>query len=491
VTPAARGAGPWYVAPGGDDANTCQNPVAPCASIDGAIAKPSFAAGDTIWIATGTYSSSQLFVVDITKNVIVSGGWDAATFTRQSGRATIEGDEAGFGGVVVRNGVHATLDHIEVRAAPHDGITVEALGSLEVVSSEIVENGGSGLSAFGAVSVRMVDAEVRANGASGVFMDHYYSEPGGSLVVDRCTVSDNMQGGIANTGTTTITHALITRNVKSFGGGGGILAGGGNISITDSQIIGNTNSGDNGGGIYIGSGLKPGTTVYVARNQIRGNESRDGGGLYLMLDSGPAPSTPVEYNLISGNTSATGWCGGGIGLDGPGAILLNNVIFDNSGGGICTWGGNPGDSSIINNTIAGNMGEGVYVTNPFDTVVHLINNIVADNSGAGVRGWNDPDAHTLSHNLLWSNGGGNFVDLPDMTGIDGNIVAMSFLVERNSGRWHLGGCSAAIDAGTNELAPPIDFDGDARPYHGITDIGADEFIGVPTCWRHYLPLIPR
>jgi hypothetical protein len=39
-------AGPWYVAPGGDDANSCLSPAAPCATINGAIGKAT--AGDTI-----------------------------------------------------------------------------------------------------------------------------------------------------------------------------------------------------------------------------------------------------------------------------------------------------------------------------------------------------------------------------------------------------------------------------------------------------------
>ena len=45
-----RAAGPWYVAPGGDDGNDCLSPATPCATINGAVSKAS--PGDTIYVAT-------------------------------------------------------------------------------------------------------------------------------------------------------------------------------------------------------------------------------------------------------------------------------------------------------------------------------------------------------------------------------------------------------------------------------------------------------
>lgn len=41
-----RAAGPWYVAPGGNDSNDCLNPATTCATINGALGKAS--SGDTI-----------------------------------------------------------------------------------------------------------------------------------------------------------------------------------------------------------------------------------------------------------------------------------------------------------------------------------------------------------------------------------------------------------------------------------------------------------
>ena len=69
----ARAAGPWYVAPGGSDGNSCLSAGSPCATINGAIGKAS--PGDTIKVATGTYTASTgSEVVLIDKSITLSGG---------------------------------------------------------------------------------------------------------------------------------------------------------------------------------------------------------------------------------------------------------------------------------------------------------------------------------------------------------------------------------------------------------------------------------
>jgi len=85
----ARAAGPWYVAPGGSDSNSCLTAGSPCATINGAIGKAT--SGDTIKVAVGTYTStagSEVVLID--KSLTLSGGWDSG-FTTQSGMSTIDG----------------------------------------------------------------------------------------------------------------------------------------------------------------------------------------------------------------------------------------------------------------------------------------------------------------------------------------------------------------------------------------------------------------
>src|SRR6185503_5030572 len=93
----AHAAGPWFVSTTGDDSNDCLSSTTPCATINGAIGKAS--AGDTINVATGTYTGTGTEVVLINKSITLLGGWDEA-FTTQSGISTVDGQN-------VRNGMYA------------------------------------------------------------------------------------------------------------------------------------------------------------------------------------------------------------------------------------------------------------------------------------------------------------------------------------------------------------------------------------------------
>jgi len=100
-------AGPCYVAPGGDDLNTCSSVGTACATINGALAETS--CNGTIFVAIGTYLGTGIEpVVSITRSIALSGGWDTG-FTTQSGISTIDGENARRG-LVVDSGVTAFID---------------------------------------------------------------------------------------------------------------------------------------------------------------------------------------------------------------------------------------------------------------------------------------------------------------------------------------------------------------------------------------------
>jgi hypothetical protein len=84
----------WYAAPGGSDSNDCQTTLTPCATINGAIGKAG--AGDSILVATGTYTGTGSMVVSIDKSVALHGGWDAG-FVSQDGLSTIDGEGLRYG----------------------------------------------------------------------------------------------------------------------------------------------------------------------------------------------------------------------------------------------------------------------------------------------------------------------------------------------------------------------------------------------------------
>ena len=90
LTFTAGSAGPWYVAPNGDDGNECLDPITPCATISGAIGKAS--AEDTVYVASGTYTGIGDEVVLIDKDITLSGGWDNI-FASESGTLTTDGED--------------------------------------------------------------------------------------------------------------------------------------------------------------------------------------------------------------------------------------------------------------------------------------------------------------------------------------------------------------------------------------------------------------
>ena len=72
----------------------------------------------------------------------------------------------------------------------------------------------------------------------------------------------------------------------------------------------------------------------------------------------------------------------------------------------------------------------------------------------------------------------------------GNISADPRFVDRSQGDYHLTDNSPAIDAGTGDGAPVVDFEGDPRPAEAV-DMGADEFTGQARGQFVFLPIILR
>ncbi len=247
----ARAAGPWYVASGGNDSNSCLSPAAACASINGVLNKPGFVAGDTIRVATGTYTGSGDEVVSIHKDVTLSGGWDVG-FTMQSGMSTIDGQGMRMGIVVYYDFFPATA----------------------LIERFTVQNGYS---------------YPFSNIGGGISI-------GGNLTLNNSIVRNNASeyggGGIDNIGTLTLTNSTVSGNVARLSSSGGGIRNwaGGSLIVNNSTISDNMADAD-GGGIFSQSG-----TVIVRNTILAGNTA-----------SGSGPDcqgaiTSLSYNLI-GNTS--------------------------------------------------------------------------------------------------------------------------------------------------------------------------------------------
>lgn len=292
-----------YVAPGGNDSHTCLSPGTACATISGAVGKAT--AGDTVKVAAGTYTGTDVQVVDIDKNVTLSGGWDSG-FTTQTSTSTIDGQNA------------------------RDGIRVET-GILASVDRFIIENGttlgGVGIYNYGTVTVTYTTIQNNPCGSGAV---NY-----GTMTIIGSTIQHNVNhcgtgGGIYSysSGTLTVIGSTVTDNVD-----GGIYVQGSQVSIINSTIISNT-TGGNGGGIYILAGAGTVDTINNSTISLNRAKTQWGGGIYF--ENGYGGVLTLNNTIVAMNIS------GGSGPDCLGVIGSGgyNLISDTTD---CTFSSAAGD----------------------------------------------------------------------------------------------------------------------------------------------------
>jgi hypothetical protein len=250
----------WYVAPSGDDANGRQMPTAPCATINGALGKTGFAAGDAVLVATGTYTGTVDEVVLLDKDVRLLGGWNGA-FTAQSGVSTIDGEEARRG-MTVNDDVTATAERFAVQngSAEDGGGIYNAGGTLTINSSAVGGNTATGYSGKGGGiynaggvltlnSTNVSSNTVTGSGSSGSGGIH---SSGGTVILNSSTVSGNTAdrggGGVGNGGTMILNNSTVSGNT------GGGIGNDGTLTLNNSTVSGNTATGYSGGGGGISNG---------------------------------------------------------------------------------------------------------------------------------------------------------------------------------------------------------------------------------------------
>jgi len=269
----------FYVkAVGGNDANSCLTPALACATINGAIGKA--ASGDTIRVAIGTYTGTGTKVVLIDKNLSLSGGWDA-TFTTQSGTATINGGGARQG-MFVNNSVTAVVERFTIQnGASAYGGGIDNEGTLTLNNSTVSGNTASahGGGLFNAGTLTLNNSTVSGNTSTGDFF-----------------AGDG--GGLFNARTLTLNNSTVSGNTAmgSFAGGGGGLSNynNGTATLNNSTISGNTATGGDGGGIS-----NMGIVVTLKNTILAGNTSSF---------VGPDCSDTIDstgYNLIGNNSGCT------------------------------------------------------------------------------------------------------------------------------------------------------------------------------------------
>ncbi|MES0344099.1 MAG: BTAD domain-containing putative transcriptional regulator [Anaerolineales bacterium] len=253
------GGATWYVSTDGDDARDCLTSTSECFSINGALRKDGFAAGDTVLVATGVYTDIGAEVISLYQNVALSGGWDES-FTSQSGLSTIDG-EGVRRGISVNHSVKVLIERFIIQhGSSTDGGGIFVNGSLALSNATVKDNTaadeGGGIFIQSGAKVILNNSTINNNAASsggGIFIG------GGTLLTNNSTISGNEAGGgggINNLGgTVDLNNTTVTQNEVSYMDGGGIRnETDGIVTLGNSIVAGNSGSGPDCGGNIISLG---------------------------------------------------------------------------------------------------------------------------------------------------------------------------------------------------------------------------------------------
>jgi Right handed beta helix region/PASTA domain len=246
----------WFVATAGSDANSCSSPTESCGTIAAAVAKA--ASGDSIRVASGTYTGTGDEVVLLSKDLRLEGGWNTE-FTSRTGVSSIDGQG-------LRRGVRVA------NAAAR-------------IERFIIENGSSSL----------------FNQGGGILVGGPAGASGVSLILDESTVRAS-SGGIWSEGPLTVANSTVSGNTSNnTGSGGGITAAfGARLTITNSTISGN--SAPEGGGVLVQAPLTGRTSVRFSNVTIVGNSAWGGGGVRVQHGS----DLYLRNSIVAGNEATGG-----------------------------------------------------------------------------------------------------------------------------------------------------------------------------------------
>jgi len=149
---------------------------------------------------------------------------------------------------------------------------------------------------------------------------------GGDLTLDSLTArhgkTNNNGGGVANSGTLTITNSAFSGNYAA-NYGGGVYNNIGTLTITNSAFSGNS-AGISGGGAYNYAGA-----LTITNSTFSGNSAGTSGG--GVLNDGP-PLT-ITNSTFSDNSATYG---GGIRDNGGISILKNTIVANSTSGADCS-----------------------------------------------------------------------------------------------------------------------------------------------------------
>ena len=227
-----------------------------------------------------------------------------------------------------------------------------------------------------------------------------------------------------------------------------------------------------------GSVFAPAVEIVASAGSVISGNIFDGNGHTIgpsEVISGNVASPLVERNVFRNNSCDNQFSSAVISfINSSSPQIINNVFENNQCRGVNLRVDRANTPVVAHNTLVGNRA-GIKIERGIAESGHIYRNNIIVQNGIGL----EIDIGLPIGVSVWENNlvFGNAVDYQgtaNQTGINGNISANPMFVNGATGDYHLQAGSPAIDAGSPVGAPPIDFDGMARPMRGGWDIGAFE-----------------
>jgi len=388
-------------------------------------------------------------------------------------------------------------------------LDIEGLSYIRIYGLRVTHSPGAGIWARNSSHITIEQNYTFDTFSSGICAHTcYHVLISGNEVVQGCTGGDNTSIAIITSDgfqvSNNVVHDGIQEGIDAYVGcSNGIISG---------NEVYNQNASRNPPGIYLDAANGHEFNIDVFDNISHDNGhgfavASENGGLieaikihhntaynnsrgFTVAGWGPVASHPIKNIEVYGNTSYGNQFGfdiaGFTGTNFDGIKVYNNIIHHNmhTGVEITRYDAPPGEFvmrsiEIINNTIYGNGTSGgafedggINLFNISPESILIRNNLISSNAAYTicVQPEVPSQAVTIDYNLI-DGFKGAFSETQGVSPVLGDPA----FFDAAGANFHLSAKSAAIDHGSPENAPAVDYDGNPRPQGNGVDIGAFEF----------------